>query len=67
MAATVFLRGRSLAKSIWSIFLLCMESNSLEKSTKNRVALRIFTRTSSKIRQIVIICDVVNRFLRKVY
>ena len=39
MAATVSL-GRLLARSICSIFPLCMESNALEKSINNSVASR---------------------------
>ena len=35
--------------SIWSIFLLCMESKALEKSTNNIVASRFFTHTPSRI------------------
>ena len=37
MAATV-----SLGRNICSIFLLCMETNALEKSTNNCVAARFF-------------------------
>ena len=41
MTVTVSL-GRLYARSISSIFLLCMESNALEKSTNNSVAWRFF-------------------------
>ena len=54
----------TLARSICSIFPLCMESNALEKSTNDSVISRILTRTP-KIQRIVKICDVVDRFLRK--
>ena len=57
--------GRPLARSIGSIFPLCMESKALEKSTNNIVASRFFSRTPSRIRRIVKIRDVVDRFFRK--
>ena len=64
MAATVSL-GRPRARSICSIFPLCMALNALDKSTNNSVASRIFARTPFNIRGIVKICDVVDRFLWK--
>ena len=42
-----------------------MESKALEKSTNNIVASRFFANTPSRIRRIVKICDVADRFLRK--
>ena len=54
-----FLWGKSSARSIGPIFSLCMEF------TNNRVASRFFVRTPSRIRRIVKICHVVNRFHRK--
>ena len=63
MAATVSLGG-PYAIIICFIFPLCMESNALEKSTNNIVSSRFFERTF-RIRRIVKICDVVDRFLRK--
>ena len=62
MAATVSL-GRPYARSICSIFHLCMESNSSEKSMNMSVASRFFVRTPSMIRQIDRICYVVDGFL----
>ena len=64
MAATVSL-GRPYASSICSITPLRMESKALEKSTNNIVASRFFARTPSRLRQIVKICGVVDRFPRK--
>ena len=64
MAATVSL-GRPQASNICSIFPLCMELKALAKSTNNIVAPRFFARTTSRIRRIVKICDVVDLFLRK--
>ena len=64
MAATVSL-GRPYARSIFSISPLCMESKALAKSTIYIVVSRFFARTPSRIRRIVKICDVVDRFLRK--
>ena len=64
MAATVSLGEGAWTRSICSIFPQCMESNAEEKSTNNIVASRIFASTS-RIRRIVKICDVVDRFLRK--
>ena len=49
--------GRQWARSICSIFPLCIKPKS--------VASRFFKRTPSKIRRIVRIFDVVDRFLRK--
>ena len=63
MAATVSLGDRRL-EIFCSISPLCKESNALQKSI-NKCWLRFFTRTPSKIQQIVKICDVVDRFLRK--
>ena len=45
MTVTVSLR-KPLARSICSIFPLCMESDTLQKSTNNIVASRFFARTS---------------------
>ena len=45
MAVTVSLR-RPKARSICSIFPLCMESNALEKSPNKSVAAKSFARTS---------------------
>ena len=42
-----------------------MESNALEESTNNSVALRIFARIPSMIRRMIGISDVVGRFLGK--
>ena len=53
---------RLLMRSIYSIFLLCMESNTLEKLTNNFVALRFFAQTHS--RPIVKIWDL-DRFFPK--
>ena len=44
---------------------LCMESNTLEKSMNNKVALRLFACNPSMIWQIVRICEVVDWFLWK--
>ena len=57
IVVTVFL-GRPYACSISSIFPVCMESNVLEKSPNDSVALRFFAPTPSMIQQIVRICDV---------
>ena len=42
-----------------------MESNALEKLTNHSVASRFFARKPSRIRPIVQICDIEDRFLRK--
>ena len=63
MAVIVSL-GRLYTSSISSIFLLCMESNALEKSTYKGVALRFFAQTPVT-QWIVRICDVVGCFLQK--
>ena len=44
-----------------------MESKALEKSTNDIVASRFFACTPSRIRRIVKICDVVGRFLWKLF
>ena len=64
MAATVSL-SRPKASGIFSIFPRLMETKALGKSTDNVVASRFFARTPSRIRQIVKLCDVVDRFFRK--
>ena len=64
VAATVSL-CRPKARSICSIFLLCMASKAFEKSTNNIIASEFFTLGLSRIRRIVKICDVLDRFLRK--
>ncbi len=51
MAATVSF-GSPGARSICSIFPLCIESNALEKSTNNIVASSFFALTPSIIRRI---------------
>ena len=48
MAAT-FSLGRSLGTSIWSIFPLCMESNTLEKSKNNSISSRSLNLTILRI------------------
>ena len=58
IAITVSL-GRSNAWIIYSIFPLCMGSNTLEKSTKTEL-----NRTPSLIQRIVRIYDVVDQFLK---
>ena len=62
MDATVSL-GRPSARNIRPIFPLCIDLNALEKSMNNIVALRIFTRTPSRIQRIDKISDVVDQFL----
>ena len=62
MAVTVSL-GSPYASSTCSIFLLCMESKALEKTTNNIVATRFFACTSSKFQRAVKISDVVDWFL----
>ena len=57
--------GRLSACSIWFIFRLGMDSNTFKISTNKCVVLRFFARTPLMIRQIVRICEVVGRFLRK--
>ena len=57
--------GRPYASRIYSIFALCMELNTLEKSTNNNVASRFIAHTTLMIRQIVRICEVVDWFLQK--
>ena len=57
--------GRPQASSICSIFPLCMGSKALERSTNNIVASMFFAYTLSRIRWIVKVCDVVDRFFRK--
>ena len=52
IAATVSL-WISKARSICSIFTLCMESKALERSTNNSIALRFFTWTPSKISVVI--------------
>ena len=59
--------GRPYTMRICSIFPLSMESNALEKSINNSVASRLFARSPSKIRWIVRICDVVDRFFQKLF
>ena len=61
MAPTISL-WRPYAFSIHSILPLCIESNALQKSMNKIVASRFFGQTP-KIRRIVRICDVVDRFL----
>ena len=62
---TVWVSLRRLyARSIYSIFLLCIEWNALEKST-NSFALRFFAFTPLMIQWIVRICEVVDQFLHK--
>ena len=61
---TVYL-GRRYAKSICSIFPLCMKPNVLRKSTNNSVTSRFFALAPSMIQRIVRISDVVDRFLLK--
>ena len=63
IAATVSL-GRPYAISICTMFPLCMGTNALEKSTNTIVASMFIARTP-RMREIVKICDVVDRFLRK--
>ena len=63
MATTVSF-GKPWASRICSIFPMWMESKALVKSTNNIVASRFFARTP-RIRRIVKICEVVDRFLRK--
>ena len=60
-----FLWGGRKRENICSTFLFVYVVKSLEKLTNNIVASRFFARTPSRIRRIVKICDVVNRFLRK--
>ena len=64
MAVTVSL-GRPYAGSIFSIFPLCMGSKALEMSTNKIVVSSYFSHAPSRIRRIVKICDVEDRFLRK--
>ena len=54
-------------RSICSIISLCMESKALEKSTNNIVVSRFFAHTLSRMRRIVKICDVVDRFLVSIF
>ena len=64
MAATVSL-GRPYSRSICSILPLCIESNSLKKSTNKAITTRFFARTPFKFQLIVRIFDVMDQFLRK--
>ena len=57
--------GRPYISNICFIFPLCMDLNTLEKSTNNSVALRFFPQTTSMIQLIVRICEVVEQFLQK--
>ena len=50
------------ARSIFSIFALCMESNDLDKSTNSSVASKLFARTPSTNKRIVRISDVMDQF-----
>ena len=56
--AVTFSLGRPKARSICSIFPLCMESKALEKSTNWSVSLRFFAQTPSKVKRIVRIYEV---------
>ena len=64
MDVTVSL-GRPWTRSIYSIFLRCMELNTLKKSTNKGVTSRFFAWVPSGIRRSVRICDAVDQFLRK--
>ena len=56
---------RPYASNICSILPLRIKSMALVKSTNNIVVSRFFARTSSSIRRIDKICDVMDLFLRK--
>ena len=62
IAATVSF-GRPYASRICSIFLLCMESKALVKSTNSNVACRFFARTPSRILRMVNICEVMDIYI----
>ena len=64
LAVTISLR-RPYDSHIFSIFLLCMESNALVKSMTNSVTSVFFARTPLLFRWIVRICEVVQPFLWK--
>ena len=64
MAVTISL-GSPYVGGIYSIFLLWMESNALEKSKNKSVTSRLFVRTPSMIRWISRMCDVVDLFFSK--
>ena len=65
ISATTVSLGWLYASSIYFIFPLCMESNSLEKFTNISLVTNFFARNPSMAELIIGICEVVDQFFLK--